>query len=52
MLKYNVHTPLSSRTPERNGLHRYTPSARRLMLSIKMLIAFSPEISKIFGLLI
>ena len=52
MLTYYVYVPLSVRTPELNWLHRYTPSVPCLMLSIKMLIAFSPEISKIFGLLI
>jgi hypothetical protein len=47
-----VYAPLFARTPELNWLHRYTPYIPCLALSANMLIAFSPEISKIFGLLI
>ncbi|EDN4309024.1 hypothetical protein G0R26_004456 [Salmonella enterica] len=52
MLTYCVYAPLSARTPELNWLHRYTPFIPCFVFSSKMLIAFSPEISKIFGLLI
>jgi len=52
MLTYYVYAPLSARTPELNWLHRYTPYNPCLAYVKHMLIAFSPEISKIFGLLI
>ncbi|EAO6624191.1 hypothetical protein AIQ71_15970 [Salmonella enterica] len=52
MLTYCVYAPLSAHTPELNWLHRYTPYNPCLAYVKHMLIAISPEISKIFGLLI
>ncbi|EDN7234136.1 TPA: hypothetical protein GND40_002455 [Salmonella enterica subsp. indica] len=48
ILTYCVYAPLSARTPTPNWLQRSRPGIKLH----HMLIAFFPEISKIFGLLI